>query len=151
MSGNRSGPNMPKIQLLLSLMSEKVQRKFPFRPLIILWIVLFATVAGWAQVDRAGFNGTVTDPSGQVVPGVHIKAIQESTGLQREAISTADGTYDIPELPVGRYTVTFTHDGFATLIFTNVIQAVGQTRTLDARMSISGVTQRVEVPHLPWR
>jgi hypothetical protein len=34
------------------------------------------------------------------------------------------GTYDIPELPVGIYTVTFSHEGFKTISFENVVQAV---------------------------
>jgi hypothetical protein len=116
------------------------------RVLMVLGTTIFAlTSAGFAQVDRAGLNGTVTDPSGRVLSGVHIIALQEGTGLRREALSSEAGTYDIPELPVGRYTVTFACPGFQQLRFTNVIEAVGQTRTLDAALKAGGVDESVEV------
>ena len=98
-----------------------------------------------AQVDRAGLNGTVTDPSGRVLPQTHVTAVQDATGLRREAVSSTTGTYDIPELPIGAYAVTFFHDGFKTLSFVNVVQVVGQTRTLDVTLPISGGEQRIQV------
>jgi hypothetical protein len=98
-----------------------------------------------AQVDRAGLNGTVTDPAGRVVPQTHVTAVQGSTGLRRETISSSRGTYDIPELPVGVYTVTFEHEGFKTLTFVDVEQVVGRTRTLDASLRVAGEQERVEV------
>jgi hypothetical protein len=98
-----------------------------------------------AQVDRAGLNGTVTDPSGRVLPQTHVTAVQDATGLRREAISASSGTYDIPELPIGAYTITFSHEGFRPLTFLNVVQVVGQTRTLDATLPVSGDAQRVQV------
>ncbi|HTS37858.1 MAG TPA: carboxypeptidase regulatory-like domain-containing protein [Candidatus Solibacter sp.] len=108
-----------------------------------LVVCLFSTA--WAQVDRAGLNGTITDPSGRVLPQAHILAVQDATGLRREAISSSSGTYDIPELPIGAYTITISHDGFKTLSFVNVVQVVGQTRTLDATLPVSGGEQRVHV------
>jgi Carboxypeptidase regulatory-like domain len=60
-----------------------------------------------AQVDRAGFNGTVTDTSGKTLSGVQITALQTATGLHRETLTSPAGTYDIPELPVGVYRVTY--------------------------------------------
>src|ERR1700691_709255 len=98
-----------------------------------------------AQVDRAGLNGTVTDPSGRVLPQSHITAVQDSTGLRREATSSSTGTYDIPELPLGNYTITFEHDGFKTLTFVDVEEVIGRTRTLDVTLQVSGGNQRVEV------
>ena len=37
-----------------------------------------------AQTDRSSLNGTVTDPTGAVIPNVVVKAVSESTGLRRE-------------------------------------------------------------------
>ena len=58
----------------------------------------------------------------------------------------ARGTYDIPELPVGAYTITFSHQGFKTLSFMNVVQAIqldahSQRRSCRYRAA----QQRVEV------
>ena len=60
-------------------------------------------------------------------------------------MSSSSGTYDIPELPVGVYTITFDHPGFKTLTFTDVEQVIGRTRTLDATLRVSGGEERVEV------
>jgi hypothetical protein len=98
-----------------------------------------------AQVDRSAINGTVTDPSGRLLGETHITVVENSTQSQREGVSDAAGRYDIPELPVGNYTITFDHPGFKALTFTDVGQVVGRTRTLDAELQISGGLERVEV------
>ena len=98
-----------------------------------------------AQVDRAGLNGTVTDSSGSVLPQTHIVAVQNSTGLRREATTSPSGSFDIPELPVGVYTITFEHEGFKSLTFVDVVEVIGLTRTLDATLPVSGRDERVEV------
>jgi hypothetical protein len=90
-------------------------------------IILGFASSSRAQVDRAGLNGTVTDPSGHVLPQTHITAVKNDTGLSRETDSSLRGTYDIPELPVGVYTVTFVHQACKILSFENVAQVVGQT------------------------
>ena len=67
-----------------------------------------------AQVDRSGLTGTVTDPSGRLLGQTHINVVENSTQLRREGVSDNAGRYDIPELPVGKYTITFDHPGFQT-------------------------------------
>ena len=104
----------------------------------------FATLAS-AQVDRSALTGTVTDPSRRLLAQTHITAIENSTQLRREALSSSDGRYDIPELPVGVYTITFDHPGFQTLTFADVEQVIGRTRTLNAALQVSGREERVEV------
>lgn len=107
-------------------------------------IVCFITNA-WAQNARAGLNGTVTDSSGRVLPDVHVLAVMDATGLRREAVTSGAGTYDIPELPVGIYTISFSHDGFQTLRFDSVVQRLVQTRTLNATLQVAGAKEQVEV------
>ena len=116
------------------------------QPLRIISILLCLASFLPAQVDRAGLNGTVTDPSGRVLPQAHITAVQSATGLRRETTSSSSGTYDIPELPVGVYTITFEHEGFKALNFVGVEEVIGRTRTLDVTLPVSGRDERVEVP-----
>jgi len=111
----------------------------------LVGLILCLLCPSWAQVDRAGLTGTVTDASGRVLPQAHITAVRDATGLRRETKSSDRGTYDIPELPVGVYTITFEHEGFRGLTFADVEQVIGRTRTLDASLSVSGGQQRVEV------
>ncbi len=98
-----------------------------------------------AQVDRAGLSGTIIDPSGKVIPDVHVVAEMLDTGLMRETVSSSAGIYDIPELPVGVYTITFGHPGFKTLTFVDVEEVIGRTRTLDATLQVAGGEEHVEV------
>jgi len=99
-----------------------------------------------AQVDRTGLNGSVTDPAGRAVPGIHVVVTMPDIGLVRETSTSRTGMYEIPELPVGIYSVTFTGSGFAKLTFEQVVQTVGRTRTLDAALKVAGSEERVEVP-----
>jgi len=111
----------------------------------LVCVILCLVSQSPAQVDRAGLNGTVTDSSGRVLPQAHVTAVQDETGLRRGTTSSSSGTYDIPELPIGAYTITFSHDGFKTLSFVNVVQVVGQTRTLDVTLPISGGQTQIKV------
>ena len=107
-------------------------------------ILLIASLS-YAQVDRSGLSGTVTDSSGRLLAQAHITTVQNSTHLRRETVSNSNGSYNIPELPVGVYTVTFDHPGFKTLTFVDVEQVIGRTRTLDASMQVAGGEERVHV------
>jgi hypothetical protein len=112
-----------------------------FLAILFLYLAPFST----AQIDRAGLSGTITDPSGRVLPQTQITVVQASTGLQRQTTSSSTGTYDIPELPVGNYTITFNHDGFKSVTFVDVEEVIGRTRTLDVTLQVSGGKERVEV------
>jgi hypothetical protein len=107
-------------------------------------IFLVANIA-CAQVDRSGLAGIVTDSSGRLLAHAHITTVQNSTQLRREAVSNSNGSFDIPELPVGVYTITFDHPGFKALTFVDVEQVIGRTRTLNAIMQVAGGEERVQV------
>ena len=122
-------------------------RSFISPSVLIVSTILSVSCAipGIAQVDRSGITGTVTDPSGRLLGQTRITAVENSTQPRREGVSDNAGTYDIPELPVGIYTITFDHPGFKTLTFVDVEQVIGRTRTLDATLQVSGGEERVEV------
>jgi len=114
------------------------------------WLITLAALvclvsSGWAQRDRAGLNGTVTDSSGHVLPGVHVVAVQDATGLRREAVSSPEGIYAIPALPVGSYNVTFSLEGFQSVRFENVAQRLEETRTLNVTLPVAGKAEMIEV------
>jgi hypothetical protein len=88
-----------------------------FSSLAVLFsVVLLQTQVMHAQQTLGGITGTVVDPSGSAVPGVDVKAISEDTKLERSAKSNAQGTYAFNDLPIGKYTVTFTLEGFSSAI-----------------------------------
>jgi hypothetical protein len=115
------------------------------RLFILGFICLLGSVPGWAQLDSSGLTGTVTDASGGVIPNVQVAAVENSTGLRRDTLTSDHGAYEITQLPVGVYTVTYSGKGFETLQFQNVVQSLGQTRTLNAALNVLGAQEKVEV------
>jgi Carboxypeptidase regulatory-like domain/TonB dependent receptor len=110
-----------------------------------LFIFLCLVSPVWAQLDSTALTGTVSDSSGHGLPGIEVTAVQDTTGLQRKAVSSAEGAYYFPKLPVGSYSVTFEHRDFQSQRFDNVVQKLGTTRTLNVTLKIAGLKEQVEV------
>jgi hypothetical protein len=112
---------------------------------IILVFVLLAAVSLSAQTFRGTILGTVTDPSGAVLAGAKVTVKNVGTGLERTTDTSGDGSYTLPELPIGTYTVTITLTGFQTSVTTAVAVDVATERRVDASMKPGQVSTRVEV------
>lgn len=112
---------------------------------IVLVFLLLAAVSLWAQTFRGTILGTVTDPSGAVIAGANVTVKNVGTGLQRTTQTSSDGSYALPELPIGTYTVTVTLAGFQTFIANGVTVDVAGERRVDAPMKTGQVSSRVEV------
>jgi Carboxypeptidase regulatory-like domain/TonB dependent receptor len=130
---------------LFSALRRRKLRRGTMQIAGLVGIVVCLVCPSLAQIDRAGLSGIVTDPSGRVLPQAQVTAVQGTTGLQRKTVSSSTGAYDIPELPVGIYTITFEHEGFKSLTFVDVEEVIGRTRTLDATLQVTGRDERVEV------
>ena len=126
-------------------LSEKRIALLNLRPFIAFSLVfLFANVS-FAQVDRSGLSGTITESSGRLLPQTHVTVVENATGLRRETVSGVGGNYGISDLPVGIYTVSFEHEGFKRLEFVDVEEVIGRTRNLDATLEVAGGEERVNV------
>jgi hypothetical protein len=114
-----------------------------------IWVGLFAQLlfAGMlcAQSDRATITGTVTDPSGAVIPGVLVVATNMETGVETSGTTNDIGLYRVLNLPVGHYTLSFRKDGFQTLDRTGITLTVSQVAEIDATLKVGAVAQTVEV------
>src|SRR5262249_12702718 len=106
--------------------------------------LLIATVA-FGQKSNGIIRGTVLDPSNAVVPGAQITAKDVATGLSFTTTSGSDGGYLIPNLLPGSYEVTVTAAGFQPYVVPGVIVESGRTTDLPLTVTVSGVSQNVEV------
>ena len=79
-------------------------------------IVLSFGSSANAQTFRGTILGTVTDSSGAAIAGAAIAVKNVNTGLSRTVTTSEDGTYSVPELPIGTYSVTVEKAGFAKKI-----------------------------------
>src|SRR5215467_7737651 len=112
---------------------------------MVLAFVVVAAASLAAQTFRGTILGTVTDASGAVVTGAKVTVRNTSTGLERTTDTSADGSYSIPELPIGAYNVTITQSGFQTFVANGVTVDVATERRVDAALKTGEVSTRVEV------
>ncbi len=112
--------------------------------LLVVFILLSAAMLV-GQTFRGTILGSVTDPSGAYVAGATVKVRNLGTGLERTTVTSADGSYRVPELPIGSYSVTVSETGFQTAVTNNVEVDVATERRVDAQLKTGQVTQTVEV------
>lgn len=99
-----------------------------------------------AQTANTGaLNGTVTDPSGGLIPGATVTIISQTTGAQRSTITGSGGTYLIPLVPPGRYQIKVSKEGFETALLGSVSISITETHTTNIRLQLGAVSQTVSV------
>jgi hypothetical protein len=101
-----------------------------------------------AQAQTAGGNliGRVLDKNGGgALPGATVTATQKETGLTRNTVTESDGTFRLPSLPVGTYTVTVELNGYATATAENVTINVATQRELNVDLNQATVAETINV------
>ncbi len=98
-----------------------------------------------AQTFRGTVLGSVTDASGAVVSGANVTVHNVNTGQDRTTVTSADGTYAVPELPIGTYDVSVTQKGFQTSVTKTVAVDVASERRVDVSLKPGQVSEQVEV------
>lgn len=98
-----------------------------------------------AQIDRTEINGTVTDSSGGVLPGVVVTVTDSATNQKRLAKTASDGQFILSSMPVGHFTLTAVQGGYQNLTVPEIDLHPGDVRTLDLKMVIGKVSQAVTV------
>src|ERR1700682_5904548 len=107
--------------------------------------VLTLSLATNAQTFRGAINGTVTDPSGAVVPNATVKATESATGIDHTTTTTSDGAFAFQDLPLGLYKVTVTATGFPAYTVDKVQVVAGQIYTFQVKLALQQQTTTVEV------
>jgi len=115
------------------------------RLVLAILVVLSLAVAADAQTFRGAINGTVSDPSGAVVPNAQVKAKEKSTGIDHSTVTTSDGQFAFQDISIGMYSVTVTATGFPTLTVENVLVTQGAIYTLPVKLTLSQQATTVEV------
>lgn len=97
------------------------------------------------QIVSGTIVGVVSDSSGAVIPDAQIVATNAATGLTRTSRTDAQGSYSLPQLPPGVYSVAVTAVGFKRSEVAGVTLLVGQTARVDTVLDVGAVTEQVEV------
>lgn len=111
---------------------------------IVITLGAFST-AVYSQSGTATLQGTVTDPTGAVIPNARIHITSLSTGVSRDAVSNNSGIYSAPDLSPGRYEVSTSAEGFTKRVQTDVVLTVGAMRDLDIPLQLSAAQTTITV------
>lgn len=105
---------------------------------------MFYTINLFGQGTNGQISGTVTDQTGAVIAGATVQVTSIGTNLTRQTTTNESGFYAFQALPIGRYSVEISSQGFQTLK-TEVVVNVTQTTTLSPELSVSGSDVVVDV------
>ena len=112
-------------------------------------LAVASPVWGQSQITSGTIQGDVTDEKGGLVPDATVEIRNLDTNLTKTQNTDSDGRFRFLLLPPGRYTVTVSKTGFATIVQENVNLTVGQTISLPVSMKISAVAERIVVTATP--
>src|SRR5208282_4542800 len=94
---------------------------------LALTLVIFGGLPLYAQQNVGGIVGTVTDPSGAVVPRATTSAVDQGTGLTSTTQTSSSGYFTFTSLPIGRYKVSVRAVGFQTYQRSDIPVVSGET------------------------
>ncbi len=116
------------------------------RNLLSVCIVLLCVGSvALAQAGRGSINGLVTDPSGAIVNGAKVTALNHATGVELHSVTSAAGLYSFVSLTPGLYLVTASQKGFESVAQDNVLVTVDQVSTVNIALQVGSVTETVTV------
>jgi hypothetical protein len=110
----------------------------------LLAVFLLQLPVLWAQSSGA-LSGTVTDASGGVVSGAHVRVTDAGTGRSRAAETDVRGHYAFFSLPVGQYEIRVRKTAFAEAVRTGIHLDAAQSATLDLQLRVGDASQRITV------
>ena len=126
-------------------MMTRLQRASSARIFLFLSLLLSLSAIAFAQAGRGAISGLIIDPSGAIIPGARITALNQATGVRVAAQSSAAGLYSFVSLSPGQYEVSVTASGFATAVHKNIAVTVDQVSSVNIVLSVGGVSEVVSV------
>jgi hypothetical protein len=128
------------------MLDAKTDRPQPLLFALLLALTFFLLPSiGNAQTVTGSLQGTVYDSKGAVVPGVDIAVRNLETGQERNVRTNDDGIYVASFLPLGRYSIKASGQGFTESTQDNVEITLNQTRVADFTLNPSGVAEAVTI------
>ncbi len=111
----------------------------------VLLLLVFGACALLSQTDRATLRGTVTDPSGSVVPNAQVSIQEVGTNIDRKLATDENGNYEAPALKPGHYLIKVETAGFRSFQAEDVLLDAGVTRRFDITLQVGATSESVTV------
>jgi hypothetical protein len=113
---------------------------------VFLALVLLATgIPLTAQSVTGTITGSVTDPTGAVIPGATVKVTETATGVSHSAVSNTAGIFSFPELQPGVYSITANASGFSTAVRAGIELQINQTASVTIPLAAGVASETVQV------
>ena len=112
---------------------------------LTLVLLAFCSVVSQAQTITGSVNGTVTDPTGAVVPNAKVTATNVDTNIETPTTTNSDAIHNIAFLQIGNYKLTVEVPGFATATYGPFVLETAQIAKVDVKMGLSSAQQKVSV------
>src|SRR5713101_7403541 len=128
---------------------EKMRKLLYAFFVLTLALGLVSSAWGQSQSTAGAVQGDVLDEKGGSVAGATVEAKNLATNFVQTETSNTDGHFAFLSLAPGRYTLTISKAGFATIVQENVNLTVGQTISIPVTMKISTVAQQIVVTDVP--
>ncbi len=109
------------------------------------FLVLFPVVSHPQNTAQGSLSGTVTDPSGAIIPGAAVTVTNEATADQRSTTTSSGGIYTVESLSGGDYTVAVSKAGFSKGIVQHIHIDPGQRRGANVSLALGNVSMQVTV------
>lgn len=104
-----------------------------------------ASVAAAQNTNSGEIRGTVTDPTGAVIPGAKVTVLNVDTGVSLEYATNGDGVYTTVSILPGNYSVTFTKAGFKELKVGGIVLQVGAAQAVNGQLTVGVTTTEIDV------
>ncbi|MGH9467802.1 MAG: carboxypeptidase regulatory-like domain-containing protein, partial [Terriglobales bacterium] len=114
-----------------------------------LVLCLAVAVGASAQQIYGQIRGTVTDPSGESIPGAVVVATNTATGIQTRETTAVNGAFHFLQLAIGPYRLSFSHQGFRTVAVKGIVLTVDLTFVQNAKLEVGSQSQQVNVSASP--
>ncbi|PYT85738.1 MAG: hypothetical protein DMG36_27270 [Acidobacteria bacterium] len=116
-----------------------------FAMLIAALLVLASGGAVWSQTVQGVITGTITDPTGAVVPNATVTITNVGTNISQTTTTGNDGSYRFSLVPPGTYMVEIKAGNFATVRVSGVVVEASQTIALNRQLELAKAQQVIEV------
>ncbi len=112
---------------------------------ITILIMLVFSAGAFAQTSKGFVVGTIVDPAGAAIVGANVRITNASTGVSRESVSTADGSFRFDAVEPGTYKIEITQSGFKTVTRENLVVVAAQTSTALFQLEVGAPSEVVSV------
>jgi hypothetical protein len=124
-------------------------KSFKYILFTLFFLAFLPNQCAFGQVDEGSISGTVTDPTGAVVPGAQVTLLNTDQGLTLTGTSNGAGQYTFSPVRIGHYSISVTAPGFSTTNQQNLQVTVGLSLQVNVELKTGATSETVQVTTAP--